>query len=366
MRILDRYILKSVLSLFLICLLTFLFLYIIIDIFSNLDEILKQKVNLFILLEYYLSYLPIIFVQVSPVACLLSTLYTFGKLNRGNEIIAMRSAGLSIFQIAKTVIIFGFLVSLCVFWVNDRLVPQSLVLNQKIKDDMESGRKKAPEKQNEPISNLSIYGLKNRLFFVSKFFPAEATMEGITVLEHDEQQNITKKIVANKGIYQDGLWRFYQVITYEFDESGQTKQEPQYLEEQVMAIPETPQEFLTQRQRTDYMTIAQLDDYLWKLSKSGAIGVIRNIKVDLYQRYFSPFTSIVIIFLGIPFALKMKKRATGLSSLGLSMMMGFLYYVLNAVSIALGKAGILMPALSASLTQIITLIASLYFISTLP
>jgi lipopolysaccharide export system permease protein len=278
----------------------------------------------------------------------------------------MRAAGLSIFQISKTVIIFGLLVSLCVFWVNDKFVPQSLALNQKIKEDMESGTKKAQEKENEIISNLTIYGLKNRLFFVSRFLPSTNTMEGITVLEHDEHQNITKKIVANKGIYQDGLWRFYQAITYEFDENGQTKGEPQYFEEEIMAIPETPHEFLTQRQRIDYMTIAQLDDYLWKLSKSGAITVIRNIKVDLYQRYTSPFTSIILIFLGIPFALKMKKRATGMSSLGLSMMMGFFYYVVNAVSIAFGKAGILMPILSTSLAQIITLIFSLYFIYTLP
>jgi len=92
MRILDRYILKSVLSIFLGCLLIFFFLYIIIDVFSHLDEILKQKVNIDVLFRYYISYLPIIFVQVSAIASLLSTLYTFGTLNRNNEIVAMRSS----------------------------------------------------------------------------------------------------------------------------------------------------------------------------------------------------------------------------------------------------------------------------------
>ena len=366
MRILDRYILKSVLTLFFQCLFTFLFLYIIIDVFSHLDEILKQQVSLPILRQYYLSYLPIIFIQVAPIACLLSTLYTFGKLNRNNEIIAMRSAGLSIFQITKTVIIFGLIVSAFVFWVNDRFVPSSMSLTEKIKTQMESGTKKAKEKEREIITNLSMYGLKNRLFFVNKFSLATDTMENIIILEHDEKQNITKKIVANKGVYRDGLWRFYQSVTYNFDENVQVKGEPQYLEEEIMDISETPGDFLKQMLRPDFMNISQLDDYLWRLSKSGATTVIRNLKVDLYQRFTFPLTSIMIILLGIPFSVMMKKRATGLSSVGLSIMLGFLYYVLNAVSVALGKAGILMPTLAVSLSHIIAFLSALYFIHNLP
>lgn len=366
MRILDRYIVKSVLGIFFACLLTFFSLYIIIDVFSHLEDILQQRVSFNILRQYYLSFLPLIFVQVAPIAALLSTLYTFANLNRSNEIIAMRSSGLSIPYITKTVIIFGVIVSVFVFWINDKFVPHSLTLTEKIKDQMESGSKRIQEKEHEVINNLSMYGLKNRLFFVNKFSFSESTMNNIVILEHDEKQNIIRKIVANKGIYKDGLWRFYQCITYNFDENGQIKQEPQYLAEEIMAIPESPREFLAQRQRADFMTIAQLDDYIWKLSKSGATTVIRNLKVDLYQRFTVPLTSLIIILLGIPFALMMKKRATGLSSLGISIMMGFLYYVLSAVSVALGKVGILTPLLAASLSHIIALLVSVYLISTLP
>ncbi len=366
MRILDRYILKSTLGIFFGCLFMFLFLYCIIDIFSHLNEILKQQVNFRVLINYYLSYIPIIFVQVTPTACLLSTLYTFAKLNRDNEIIAMRSSGLSIFHITKSVIIFGIMVSIFVFWINDRFVPHSLLENQKIKEQMEEGIKKSKEKKEEVITNLSMYGLRNRLFFINKFSLATNTMEGINILEHDEHQNITKKIVANKGLYSDNLWKFYQSITYNFDINGQVIQEPQYAEEEIMTIPETPHDFVAQRQRSDFMTIAELEDYIWKLSRSGATTVIRNLKVDLYQRLVSPFTSLIMIFIGIPFSMMIKKRATALSSFGLCILVGFLYYVLNAVSIAFGKGGVLMPILSASLSHIVAIVFSLRLISTLP
>ncbi|MFH0913551.1 MAG: LptF/LptG family permease [Candidatus Omnitrophota bacterium] len=366
MRILDRYILKSVLALFFQCLLTFIFLYVIIDVFSHLDEILKQQVSLYILGQYYLAYLPMIFVQVAPIACLLSTLYTFGTLNRNNEIIAMRSAGLNIFQVTKTVLIFGLITSAIVFWVNDKFVPSSIALTERIKNQMESSTKKISGQEEEVANNLSMYGLKNRLFFVNKFSLPTNTMEGIIILEHDERQNITKKIVANKGVYQDGLWKFYQSVTYNFDENVQIIGEPEYLEEEIMDIMETPQDFLKQLLRPDYMNIAQLDDYIWRLSNSGASTVIRNLKVDLYQRFTSPLTSIIIILLGIPFSMMMKKRAMGMSSVGLAMMLGFLYYVFNAISIALGKAGLLMPVLAVSLSHIVAILSALYLISKLP
>jgi lipopolysaccharide export system permease protein len=328
--------------------------------------ILENRVGLDILKQYYLTYLPAIFVQICPFSCLLATLYTFAKLNQNNEIIAMRSSGLSIFQITKTVIIFGVIVSVFVFWINDKFVPSSRLLNENAKKAIETGKKKIKDKEPEVIEPLAIYGLKNRLFFANKFYPSNNTMEDITILEHDAKQDITKKIVADKGVYTDGLWRFYRSITYTFDENGQLEETPQFFEEEIMTITETPEDFINQRQSVDFMSVSQIEEYIWRLSKSGAVTVIRNLKVDLYQRFASPLTSLIIIFLGIPFSLKIKKRATGLSSLGLSLMLGFLYYVLNAISIALGKAGLLLPLLAVSLSHIVALLFSVYLIGALP
>ncbi|PIP19270.1 MAG: hypothetical protein COX41_03695 [Candidatus Omnitrophica bacterium CG23_combo_of_CG06-09_8_20_14_all_41_10] len=210
-----------------------------------------------------------------------------------------------------------------------------------------------------------MYGLRNRLFFINKFYPATNTMEGITILEQDEQQNLTKKIVANKGVYEDRLWKFYHSITYNFNLNGQIIEEPLYLKEEIMTIPEGPKDFLDQRQLPESMTIAQLDTYIWKLSKSGATNVIRNLKIDLYQKFTSPFISLIIILLGIPFSLMLHKRATGLSSIGISIIVGFLYYILDAICIAIGRGGVLSPFVAASLSHVTGLIFSLCLINSM-
>lgn len=362
MRILDRYILYSMVKVFVGSILIFLMLYVIIDVFSNLDEILKQKTEIHLLFIYYLNFLPFIFVQVAPFTCLLGCLYTLGMLNRNNEIIAMRTSGLSIFQITKTLIIFACLISILIFLVNDKFVPQSEINKQKIKNQMQQGYKKTQGKAQETITNLSIYGLKNRLFFINKFIVSENKMEGITILEQDNLANVRKKIVASKGQHLDGLWHFYECITYFFDDQGRLKGKPAYFAEQLMDIAESPQDFLKQRQKPEFMSVAQLNNYILKLSITNAKRVVRNLKIDLYQRFFMPLTSLVILIVGIPFSLIMQRRATGLSSLGIAIMLGFLYYVVNAVSVAFGKAGLLPPILAVSLSHIIFLSFGLYLI----
>jgi len=364
MRILDRYILKSVVGIFFSCVFMFLFMYVIIDLLSNLEDLIKQRPPVELLIQYYLYSIPGMLKEVAAFSCLLSTLYAFGKLNHSNEIIAIRSCGQSVFQMARTVIIFGIIVSLCMFWLGDRVIPKYSSLALKTRLYIEQGTKK--EKKHEDITNLTMYGTRNRLFFINKFHTNTDTMERIIVLEHDEHQNITKKIVANKGVYSDNVWRFYQSITYNFDKAGQVIDEPIYQEEEIMAIPESPVEFVSQRQRPDFMSLAQMDDYIWKLSKSGANSIIRNLKVDYYQRIFFPFSCAIIILLAIPFSLIMRRRATGLSSIGIAILVSFLYYILNAVSIAFGKGSILPPVLAASLIHILAVIFAVYMINRLP
>lgn len=299
--------------------------------------------------------------QITPIACLLATLYAFGTLARHNEIIAMRTSGLSIMQITASLIAFSILMSIAVFMINEKVVPSSWGLVEKVKMQMQEKPKEKEVK--EIIRNLSLYGLKNRLFFANKFSLADNTMEGITVLGQDEHHNVIKKIVANKGTWHGGLWTFYQSLTYNFDENGQIKGEPRYLEEEVMDITENPRDFLKQRRNPETMNIAELNDYIYRLSKGGTDAIARNFQVDLYQRFLFPFTSLVITIVGIPFALRIKGRVTTLSSFGISFILGFLYYMFNAISLAFGKAGFLPPVFAASLGHLVFLFLGLYLIS---
>ena len=345
------------------CIFIFLFLYIIVDLFSHLDDILQEKIGISVLINYYLSFLPLIFTQVSPIACLLSLLYSVGTLSKNNEIIAIRASGLSIWNITRPVIIFGLLVSVFIFMLNERFLPGAQSLNYQIKQEM--FKKNNPQK-NKKIYNLAIYGQNNKQFFIDIYYPEQQKMENVIILEHDKNQNVISKTVAKEAYFQKGRWLFRKCLIYYFDSDEKLLGEPFYFENKFMRIEDKPADFLRQQTKTMFMNIAQLRDYIGRLSNSGATAVLRNLKVDLYNRFTFPFTSFIIILVGIPFALGGKKRGQTMASLGLCIGISFIYYVFNQTSIAMGKLGLITPLVSAALSHSFFLTLSILMIRKLP
>ena len=208
MRIIDRYIVVSILKIFFGTFLTFSFLYILIDIAANLDELLDRKVTFSILMQYYSTFLPVILVQTSAIASLISTLFTYSNQNHHNEVIALRTSGFNFWKITRPAIMFALMVSGLVFWVNERIVPQSQTVATQIRNDnmTTSSGSTGKHKIMPKIKNLTFYGLKNRLFFIDTFDPNTYEIEGITIVGYDNQQNVQEKIVAWKGAWTGIIW----------------------------------------------------------------------------------------------------------------------------------------------------------------
>ncbi|MBF0522702.1 MAG: LptF/LptG family permease [Candidatus Omnitrophica bacterium] len=355
MRILDRYITKSIITIFIATVLIFCFLYILIDVTSNLDEYINHKVPIQILVEFYLLTIPLMLVQTSSIACLIAVLFTFGRLNNANEVIAMRSSGMNFWQITKPAIIFGLLVSMTIFWVNEKCVTKAQALSEKIRNEniiLETDRIK---KQQEKITNLTFYGLKNRLYFVDTFDQHKSELYGITIVEYDEKQNMAQKIVALKGAWTGIAWKFTQCQVTAYDPTNlETPVKITVYKEKLMDIKETPEDFLQQRLQVSSMNIRQLHDYIIRFSRSGASKALNNLRVDLHQKIAYPFGNFVIVLVGLPFALMIRSRkGTTFAALGVALLVGFLYYVTNAVALAFGKGGFFPPVIAAWATPLI-------------
>jgi len=355
MRIVDRYITISIIKIFLTTVLMFCFLYILIDLTTNLDEVIDRKISAQILLEYYSTFLPIIFVQTSPVACLIAILFTFGNLNSNNEIIALRSSGLSFWQIAKPALIFGLMVSTIMFYVNEQLVPQATSNAKRIKNENFMLKVDRDRKKGKRIKNLTFYGLNNRLYFIDTFDSTDYTLKGITIIGYDNEQNMREKVLALYGEWTGLAWKFKKVQISSFDETQyNSPTKVKIYAEKFMDIKETPEDFLKQRLNVSSMNIRQLYEYISRFSTSGAIKALRNLSVDLHTKIAYPFGNIVIVLVGLPIALLNRRRKTlTFTSFGIAVLIGFLYYVCNAVGLALGKGGMFPPIVAAWLAPLI-------------
>lgn len=365
MRILDKYILKSIISIFLSTIFLFCFLYVLIDVASRLNDFLENKVPFPVIIQYYLTFLPIIIVHTSPIACLISSLFTYSSLNNTNEVIALRAGGLSFWQITKPALCFALIVSAFVFLVNERYVPQSTLQSEEIKDNQfEKNAVQREVEEQQPIPYLTFYGLKNRLFFIDEFHPQSNRLQGIILIEHDQNQNVRLKYTAPFGDWTDQGWVFknVQISSYPTGKPNESS-DLSFKRELLMDIQETPDDFMKQRLDVNAMNIAQLNEYINRFKVSGATSAINSLLVDLHSKIAYPIGSFVVVLIGLPFGLMIgRRKALTFTSVGIAAGIGFLYYITNAVGLALGKGDVLHPIASAWFAPLLFLAGSLYVI----
>jgi len=349
MKLIDRYIVKEFVPPFLYCLFVFISLYIIIDVFGRLEDVVKHHVELTILLQYYLAFLPIIFVRTAPVAALLSALYVLGNLNRFNEITALKASGINIWRLALPLFYLGLFISIATLAINERLIPQANFASTTIKEDYLDKEEQASREK--VVENIAIYGTRNRLIHIRAFYPQKNLLQEITILEQDEQERVTAKIQASRARWRNDRWEFFDCVVYNFDEKGEATTRPAFYKKMLMDIEEKPKDFLKRESSAEFMSYRRLRGYVRRLSGSGA-KIVQKLLVQLHYKISFPFVSLVIIFLGIPFSLSAQGRGK-IANIGLCILIAFFYYSIEALSLALGKRGTFPPFLSAWFANIL-------------
>lgn len=362
MRVIERYISKSIIINLIGTLLVFMLLFILIDSASNLDEYINRQVSITIIMQYYLWFLPVILQQTMAIAYLIACLLTYAALNSHNEIIALRSSGLTFWKLARPALTIAMIISAAMFYLNENYIPRAETTVRMIKEDnfaIEADHtKKLPV-----IHHLTFYGMQNRLYFIDAFDPNTKTLSGITIIAFDSDQNIKEKIVALEGTWTGIVWKFKQCHITPY---GQTQPGPTRInvyEEKLMDIKETPDDFIRQQKNVSYMNMKELRSYIQRFANSGATRAITNLRVDMHSKIAYPFTTLIIILLGLPLVIGSGKRqAQTFTALGIAVMIGFLYYVLNAVGLAMGKGDILPPVVAAWMAPAFFSLAAFYII----
>lgn len=360
MKIVDRYMTNSFLGAFIWCLFIFMIMAVITDIFSFIDDIVKYKIPFISIAAFYVYYCPTIFIQVAPMAMLLSAIYILSNLNKHNEIAAMRSSGISLWRILTPILIIGLLVSTLVFIVNDRIVPMSSKVSSLIRRE-ELERYKDKTRQGKVLENVAIYGAGNRIIFARNYDVDKKTLGDIIIHEHDASQNLVSKTTAQSGVWTNEGWKFYKVIMCDIDNSGRILGKPLFFDEKIIQLKETPSDFANREWRPEYMSYRELKRYIKNFRGIGT-KLVKGLLVDLHYKIAFSLISLIIILVGAPFAL-ITTRGGVFIGIGTSIAIGLLYYAVIAISLAFGKAGILPPLAAAWLGNIVFASLGVYLVN---
>ena len=357
MRILDRYLVRSFMGALFYCLLLFILLFVVIDVFNNLESFLKHGISPRIVLMYYAYSAPFILVQIVPIASLVSVLYVLGNLNRHHEIIAMKACGVSGFHILTPYLFMGILLSFAILLVNETIVPKATLTSHAIMEGLiEKGRKKMDERS---LSNVTLYGADGRMIYAREYEIVKKTLYDVVILENNPHRPLQMKLSATSGTFKGDHWAFKDVIRYRADRRGELVGDPEYADQLDLDLGIQPEDFLRESSQIDFMNSKELRDRLAHL-QGVSRKLIQRLSVDYHYKIAFPFVCLVVMLIGAPLAMRSSRGAA--VGIGTSMIIVLLYYAMVSICLALGKGGLLPPAFAAWFANLFFAFVGIYLI----
>jgi len=354
MNILDKYILKNLSLTLVFSLIALCAIFLIVNLLENLDNFLDKNISADIIILYYIHFFPEILKILTPVALLVSTLFTIGRLSNQNEITAMKTGGISLYRIMLPLIGFAILLSFLQLYFNGWIVPSSLQ------------KKFAIEEQylHKRISGGPIYDLyfrDNPTTNVTMQFYDGATKSGnkiaIEKYSDEKKPRMTERIEARKIAWDSvnttwyllsGIKRNFgeQIIVSKFDS---LKVNLTITHDRIVQLKRSPEE----------MNFYELKEYI-EVMKHGGKDT-RKQMIEYYGNYAFPFANFIVVLFAVPFASVRRKGGLAIQ-IGAALIISFLYLVFSKVSQTIGFSTDINPIIAGWGANILFFVIGLFTI----
>lgn len=121
---LARYILRLHVGPFLFGLAVITLVFLLNLMFREIGRILSKGLEFTVVVEFFVLNMAWIIALAVPMAVLMATLMTFGRLSADNEITAMKACGINIYRIIAPVILTSIGLALFLIWFNNFVLPE--------------------------------------------------------------------------------------------------------------------------------------------------------------------------------------------------------------------------------------------------
>jgi lipopolysaccharide export system permease protein len=340
-RILSRYIVREFLKFLSLWVATFFLIFFVVDLFERINKLIVYKAPVYLLLEKHFYEIPIFLSLTLPFATLLAALITLGVLARNNEVVAMKAHGISTYRIMLPLLVLAASVTAFIFLLNETIVPYSVrkasyIWSVKIKQE---------EKRAFFRLNKIWYRGENIIYNIRLLEPKTDSLKGVTIYRFDEAFNLRQRVDARRAQWNGVGWTFYHVAIRDFLPGGEVATE--IYDERAIPLREKPEDFIKGMKNPDEMTYRELKAYVEELRSEG-YDPTRYV-VDLHKKVAFPFLTLIMVLMGSPLALAASHgRGGGIAQgVGLSIVIGFIYWLVFAMSVAMGHSGTFPPFIAA-------------------
>lgn len=334
MRIISRYVIRHFLPTFTLALVTFVGLYLIIDFFEKVDNMLEKHVSTLQIALYFLYKTPFIVTQGIPMAVLLGTLISLGILKRNRELIAFETAGVNPASYIMPIVSTALLLSLVHFGVGETL---SRAMNQRAQRLWQQEVMQNQASVSYSHENVWYHG-NGVIYQIRLYDRSNQTMQKVSLFYTDSQFKLTQRLDAKRFRWDKNRWIAEDGLILRFEG---TKTTQEWFQQRELDLRETPRDF--ERLETIPEELGWLD--LYKYSRKIRLEGYNSTpyEVELHMRMAFPLTTFVLALLGITIALRQGMHGGITLSVGIAMIVAFLYLTLLQLGSGMATAGILPP-----------------------
>jgi len=347
MVILDRYIMRAVISSVLLVMLILLALFAFAAFVNELTYIGKGDYGVLLALLYVGLTLPGLAYDLFPVAALLGSVMGLGMMASNSELVVMRAAGVSIGRITWSVMKAGLLLVVAAVIISEFVSGESERLAQEIRSQALTGH----------VTNKIEKGFwtrdESRIINVRRVLP-RGELQDIYIYEMDEHRHLSEVIYAKRANYQNEQWILSEVKFSQLNDLGVESVLIDSLLQSSLIDPEIIDVIAIKARSLSAQGLYRYVEYLKANDLSSG-----QYEMVFWSKVVLPFATAMMVFLSIPFVFgPLRSVGVGVRVL-VGTLVGITFYVIHQMSSYVGLVFHVNPALSAMLPTLVFFTASL-------
>ena len=357
--LINRYIFKEFISPFSVNVIFFTFIFLMAELIEITHWIVNYNIGLPIVLRMILYQTPYFLIFVIPISIMITVLLTFLRLSSENEILAIKSGGISIYNLIAPVFAFCFIGFVLTLFMSTYGQPW--------------GRSALRELAYQVASESIDIGLKERTFNNSftdvTIYVNEIDLKSKNLIdvfiEDNRQPDKVNTVVAPKGKVFNDPQRAVAHVTLFNGTIHQTNLKDKTAHaihfdtyDLNLEMKRTPSK-RSKPKRPKEMTVGEINHYL-RSSKTQDDRFFKAL-LELHRRFAIPFGCFALGLLAVPLGIQFKsaKRSFGLV---LGLLFFLLYYLLMSLGKVYGETGAYPPIIGMWLPNVFMGGLAVYFL----
>lgn len=351
MTILTRYIVRETSKYIGSILLVIATIYTVADFVNKADEFLEADLPFLKMMLCFAAQMPL--EQFIPASVLLSILVVFGLMTKSNEILALKSSGISHWELLRPVLGIGTAISLILFIASELFFPPLRAEANRIWiNEVEQDRIVQRQKNIWIKEGPFIYHFRH-------FDPIKLKLFDIAINEFDDSFRMVRRLNAEEGVFIEDRWHLKGVMEQLLDpETGSFS--VQLYENIAIESDVRPEDLKSVARGAEEMGFLELLEYVNKVEAEGYDAT--SYRTDFHAKLAFPIMGLMLCLLGSGIALgregPIHLPLMVISGIGVA----FCYWVIRSFCISLAYGGMLNPFVAAWFPNILFAVSGLYLL----